>query len=90
MDRRYFLRTLIGGVAATAAVRAFPFRVYSFPTEIATISLPERYADVMLALDADITESLTACWRASMLYTQGQVIWKGLDRHATPTIPTRP
>ena len=34
MDRRNFLRSLIGGVAASAAVRTFPFRVYSFPTEI--------------------------------------------------------
>src|SRR5437879_4577179 len=34
MNRRIFLSTLIGGVAASAAVRAFPFRVYSFPAEI--------------------------------------------------------
>lgn len=33
MERRGFLRTLIGGVAAAAAVRTFPFRVYSFPLE---------------------------------------------------------
>lgn len=31
MDRRNFLRTMIGGVAAGAAVRTWPFRVYSFP-----------------------------------------------------------
>lgn len=31
MNRRAFLGTLIGGVAAAAAVRTFPFRVYSFP-----------------------------------------------------------
>jgi hypothetical protein len=34
MDRRKFLTSLIGGVAAAAAVRTFPFRVFSFPTEI--------------------------------------------------------
>lgn len=34
MNRRNFLRSLIGGIAATAAVRTFPFRVYSFPKEI--------------------------------------------------------
>jgi hypothetical protein len=33
-DRRNFLRTLVGGLAATAAVRTWPFRVYSFPTEV--------------------------------------------------------
>lgn len=34
-DRRSFLCTLVGGVAATAAVRTWPFRVFSFPSEIA-------------------------------------------------------
>lgn len=35
MNRRNFLRMMIGGVAAAAAERAFPFRVYSFPSDIA-------------------------------------------------------
>lgn len=34
MDRRNFLRSMIGGLAAGAAVRTFPFRVFSFPTDI--------------------------------------------------------
>ena len=33
MNRRNFLG-LLGGVAACAAVRTWPFRVYSFPQEI--------------------------------------------------------
>lgn len=41
MNRRNFLGSLIGGIAATAAVRAWPFRVYSFPQEIEVLSLPE-------------------------------------------------
>jgi hypothetical protein len=36
MNRRSFLGTLVGGVAASAAVRTWPFRVYSFPSEIKT------------------------------------------------------
>jgi hypothetical protein len=36
MDRRKFIGSLIGGVAGVAATRTFPFRVYSFPTEIQT------------------------------------------------------
>jgi len=36
MDRRKFISTLIGGVAASAAVRTFPFRVFSFPSKIET------------------------------------------------------
>jgi hypothetical protein len=39
MDRRKFLSTLVGGVVAGAAVRSFPFRVFSFPKEIVA---PER------------------------------------------------
>jgi|SRR5882724_10035421 len=35
MNRRSFFTKMIGGVAATAAVRAWPFRVFSFPSEIA-------------------------------------------------------
>ena len=35
MNRRNFFRTMIGGVAAAAAVRTWPFRVYSFPTLLA-------------------------------------------------------
>lgn len=34
MDRRSFFKSIVGGFAATAAVRTFPFRVFSFPKEI--------------------------------------------------------
>jgi hypothetical protein len=34
MNRRSFFRKMIGGLAASAAVRTFPFRVFSFPSEI--------------------------------------------------------
>jgi len=44
MDRRGFLKTLIGGVAAATAVREFPFRVFSFPTEVAK---PVALTDVL-------------------------------------------
>lgn len=35
MNRRNFLRGVVGGIAVAAAERTFPFRVYSFPAEIA-------------------------------------------------------
>jgi hypothetical protein len=34
MNRRAFLGLMVGGIAASAAVRTWPFRVYSFPSEI--------------------------------------------------------
>jgi hypothetical protein len=40
MDRRGFLGKLIGGVAATAAARTWPFRVYSFPAEPTLFDVP--------------------------------------------------
>jgi hypothetical protein len=36
MNRREFFSTMIGGVAAASAVRTWPFRVFSFPSEIIT------------------------------------------------------
>lgn len=36
MNRRCFLKNTFGGIAAAAAVRSFPFRVFSFPSEIVT------------------------------------------------------
>ena len=41
MDRRLFFRTMIGGVAASSAVRTWPFRVLSFPTELRIFSMEE-------------------------------------------------
>jgi hypothetical protein len=47
MERRSFLRSLIGGVAAAAAVRTFPFRIYSFPGEIAIPKLLFNLGDII-------------------------------------------
>jgi hypothetical protein len=33
MNRKDFLGMIVGGVATMAAVRAWPFRVYSFPSK---------------------------------------------------------
>jgi hypothetical protein len=34
ISRRGFLASMIGGIAAAAAIRTFPFTVYSFPEKI--------------------------------------------------------
>ena len=39
MNRREFLRRLVAGVSVKAAVRTWPFRVFSFPS---TIIIPSR------------------------------------------------
>jgi hypothetical protein len=45
MDRRKFLGLMVGGVAASAAVRTFPFRVFSFPKNITLAALISGYRD---------------------------------------------
>ncbi len=57
MNRRNFLRSLIGGVAAAAAVRTFPFRVFSFPKEIKPLNVPG------IALTRDDVRKLLATMR---------------------------
>ena len=37
------MRSMFGGVAAAAAVRTFPFRVFSFPKEIVIARPPAIY-----------------------------------------------
>jgi hypothetical protein len=39
MNRRGFLKMMVGGVAAAAAVRTFPFRVFSFPKDIVSVGV---------------------------------------------------
>lgn len=46
MNRRNFMRSLVGGVAAAAAVRTFPFRVFSFPTEIVVPPLQVHISEI--------------------------------------------
>lgn len=58
MNRRGFLRSLVGGVAATVAVRTFPFRVYSFPTEI-TYPVLDIFSARLLSEDVLIHELIT-------------------------------
>lgn len=45
------MRSLIGGVAATAAVKMWPFRVYSFPSQVQTDDLADIYAKIQQGYD---------------------------------------
>lgn len=59
MNRRSFIRSLVGGAAA--ALCTWPFRVYSFPTELRILSLDELrriYVDrAMAEIDRAIANS---------------------------------
>lgn len=53
LDRRNFIQQMIGGIAGTAAVRTWPFRVYSFPTNIVLASsLPAGFVTLELLQEA--------------------------------------
>lgn len=50
MNRRSFFKSMIGGVATAAAVRTFPFRVFSFPTALSLESFTEMYVNPAMAM----------------------------------------
>ena len=66
MDRRLFLRSMIGGVATAAAVRTWPFRVYSFPSDLRLLSIDELkriYVErAMTSLLAEARENIRNIW----------------------------
>jgi hypothetical protein len=45
LSRRGFISILAGGVATIAAVREFPFRVFSFPTEVKLATTEDLYTE---------------------------------------------
>jgi hypothetical protein len=58
MDRRSFFRTMVGGVAAAAAVRTWPFRVYSFPTDIVFPTVSPLFDQISAATLAELRADL--------------------------------
>lgn len=70
MNRRNFLRTLVGGVAASAAVRTWPFRVYSFSSEI--------------VYDEATISPIYQAYGMSFLEAAGPGTWENLDRTTYP------
>jgi hypothetical protein len=82
MERRNFLRTLVGGVAVAAAVRTWPFRVYSFPSEPVT-AIPDDnvfFDNQIYYLHPFQAESLKIkkAWEHREFYPgQQYLIWNG-------------
>ena len=94
MNRRNFLSTLIGGLAATAAVRSFPFRVFSFPSEIAIPSNQEVLALQLEKFADHIPDMLSFGWACPTLSLYGLIYdpdfynatgdYMGIRRHEGP------
>jgi hypothetical protein len=69
LSRRSFLGITLGGIVGAAAVRAWPFRVYNFPSEIVQPSLAAQSIRFIRAYD---TQENFAC-RFDVLYGSGQL-----------------
>lgn len=58
MNRREFLSTLVGGVFVNAAVRTWPFRVFSFPSKIVIPSHRFSFFEMFALNGPEMTEFL--------------------------------
>lgn len=58
MNRREFLRTLVAGVFVIAAVRTWPFRVFSFPSTIVIPSHRFSFFEAFALNGPDMSEFL--------------------------------
>jgi hypothetical protein len=78
MNRRQFLRSMIGGVATAAAVRAFPFRVFSFPKDpyVAGLDLGE-YSDYSPLLSINQARDLLSGPTFSNMLIDDFRVWDG-------------
>jgi len=68
MRRRNFL---IGGIASSAAVRAWPFRVYSFPSQVITIDYAAEKEKYIRLARAYIDEQVAKYWPIEPLFLHG-------------------
>jgi len=68
MNRRSFFKTMVGGVAVTAAVRTWPFRVFSFPSEIKIVPASN-------VLTAEMLRRAVELMKQSMVPIQPVTYW---------------
>ena len=71
MDRREFLSTLVGGVFVNAAVRTWPFRVFSFPSRI-VIPAHLFEPNIRFPIDIAMSKEQAQDFVASVLYLPEQ------------------
>jgi hypothetical protein len=67
MERRDFLRSLVGGIAVAGAVRQWPFRVFSFPSEVVPANI--FYDDPVYALQLEVVRNeIPTLWEGSVKF----------------------
>ena len=84
MDRRSFFKSMVGGVAVAAAVRTWPYRVFSFPTEIIPATLPATSIRFIKAYDVMQDKMIS---RFDVLYGWGHelLLPRGVDTASSIT-----
>jgi hypothetical protein len=84
LSRRGFLGSLIGGVAAAAAVRTFPFRVFSFPAEIKPVLLAGNELMMITEVSLRTLTLLRAQISYQQKYNQALDEWSGYCKKDFP------
>jgi len=79
VERRTFLQTFVGGIATAAAVRTWPFRVYSFPsTPVITSATARALKELIRRVteDDDLWQDrlISVHWQAKKFYCGEQFI----------------
>ena len=81
MNRREFLGVIVGGVSISAAVRTWPFRVYSFPSDVKQVNLgpPMRRF-----YDADVRWMKTSPDQKAWIEDLRRIAWEARCRAMEP------
>ena len=76
MNRREFLSVLVGGVSVTAAVRTWPFRVFSFPSTIVIPTHRFRFFEAFALNGPEMSEFLPLAFDMDLdTYVRSQRPW---------------
>ena len=81
MRRRDFLLTLIGGVAAVTAVREWPFRIYSFPSDV---RIGSDNVVAKIRLDSEMAPFMAPAWHRVKRHRPGLVGLRRAGQYAPP------
>ena len=81
MNRRDFLSVMVGGVAISTAVRSWPFRVYSFPSDVKSANLgpPMRRF-----YDTDVRRMKVSADQKAWLEDLRRIAWEARCRAMEP------
>jgi hypothetical protein len=88
MNRRKFIGLTIGGIAVSAAVRTWPFRVYSFPSAVKLVNSGVNYGHPMRrSYDALVDRRLIPPEQQAWLEDLRRIAWNCQQPHLSRDQP---